>query len=731
MNTVIDKKFSLPEEPFTGTFASLLAAAREHPAYVESAKARMYRLIMRQGKNELRSEKLQRIFGKDTIVAYNAFKEFHGIEPAIHRVVTEYFGAAVRGAEADKQVLVLIGPKSSGKSQFVKKLKKILKGCEPLPFPAECPMHENPLNLLFLVHEVAQEAARGKKTSAKAVRQEILKGLGIVDKLSFSGRDAQKVLKDHDIEPTLEGLASLADAEDLVSAIVFALGLPRSTRANLGHPCPFCQEKVLGKFSDDEGTATDRLVNFAIDSFYFKDDQEGSIGICSVKEVQPLNFDIRVMIGEEDIAALGNVDRNSPHAVLLNGSYNLASRGLLEFVEGFKNPKEAHRSVLEATQDKSIPAPDPMRRNLHIDTVIVYHSNAPEFKEFENEPKNEPYLDRFVRVNFGYPLEYSEATKVVRKLWEMSDFARPLDEGGVHLEPTVVEYMAKFEVLTRLEEDAKVSDLWIKLLAYNGDEGRLRGMGTKIDIQALKRAASPYEGMEGWSPRATDKLVTALAAEAEQKGHRCVTSRELREALYQEIRHIADEKKQEKYRVFIGKSLDDDRRKKLARVVLAALVEEFEPECQNVFKRYLDNVQAYNTGGNVRSSGSSGYGRGPDEDFMRAVEADPDLNITSAQAPKFRAEVSGAINAWMTENQKLDVPYTAYEPLANAVKRYVCGRVKDTARILSSTNSRSEEDKRKLQGAKERLVKHHGFCAHCADEVLKEAEETRDFLKEI
>ena len=46
----------LPEEPFTGTLATLLPRVKELPAYVESSKSRMYRLIYREGINELRSE---------------------------------------------------------------------------------------------------------------------------------------------------------------------------------------------------------------------------------------------------------------------------------------------------------------------------------------------------------------------------------------------------------------------------------------------------------------------------------------------------------------------------------------------------------------------------------------------------------------------------------------------------------------------------------------------------
>lgn len=724
-----DKKLSLPEIPFEAlqkkaghdaNLASFMAAVKETPRYGESAKSRLYWEIMLKGVNELRSEKIQRIYGKP-IIAYNAFKEFYGIELPIHEFVTN-LQAAVYGGEQDNQVIVLIGPKGSSKSQFVKKLKRILKGCNPVPMVEGCPQRENPLNLLFLVHEVAEKRALETSESPSKIRLQILQDLGLETLINWENEDVREVLESNGIEASLAGLASLKDAEDLVSAVVFGLELPRSTRANVGHPCMACQERALGSF----GKQQVELAKTPICSFTFKDDQQGSVGICSVKEVQPLNYDMRVMVGEEDIAALGQVDRRSAESVLLIGAYNLSNRGMLEFVEDFKNPIEAHRTKLEATQDKSVPAPDPLRRNLHIDNFIVAHSNAPEFIKFKNKPENEPYLDRFVEIYWIYPLEYSEAKRVVLKLWKKTDYAR---SGGVHLEPTVAEYMSIFEVLTRIEEDPNLKDAMMKVYSYNGDEGRLRGQGTKIDAQALKKNASPYEGMEGLSPRFTAKLLSALASDALIKDCKCVTSRSLRDRLYERIRLIPDEKLQEKYRIFVGKYLDDWRRKKLARAVLGALVESFPEECQSAFDKYIDHAKR-----TLRPNASSGYSSwntGPDEDYLRAVESDPDLNITSAQAKTFRSEVVSAINDWMTEHKDVNPPYTCYEPLRYAIERWVCNKVKDTARIISSRNARSSDDNRKLKSARERLAQTYGFCEHCADEVLKEAEETKDFLKEV
>lgn len=723
-------KLWLPEEPFSGTFRSFLPYAKEHPFSVASAKSTMWRLIIRQGIDEKRTERLQARFGT-YIPAYNAFKEFYGVERNIHIFVADYLGAAVNGGEADNQVLVLIGPKGSGKSQFVKKTKTILKSCEPLPFLKGSPMRGNPMNLLYLVPVVAKANALEKKVSVAKARRELLVELGLDGseggvELNWENSDLIAAFQAAGVdEVNFEGLCRIEDEEHLVSAVVFGMDMPRSTRNNIGRPDPFVKAHVLGKFEFEKFG----LADYPIDSFFFEDDQEGSVGISSVKEVQPLNFDMRVMIGEEDIAKLGMVDRDDPRSVRLNGAYNLANRGELEFVEGFKNPKEAHRSVLEATQDKSIPAPDPMRMNLHFDGVIIYHSNFPEFKEFSSEPKNEPYLDRMVKINWPYPLEASAQTRVVKKLLARTDFAKPKAQGGVHYEPIVPEFLARFAVLTRMAESNKVADPMMKLEAYDGNEARLRGLGIKVDVQALMLEAGPDEGMDGASPRFIDKILTGLASQAKSAGRTAVTLREVRARLFEEVSLINDKKTKERYELFITKHLDTWQRKVRARILRAAHVANFKPQCQEQFKKYVDQAQAY--GANKPTTMAYGTRRPIDENFMRSIEADPELGITSAQADKFRSEVVSVISGYMQEHKTLEVPYTAYEPLARAIERFVCAQVAQATRILTYSNAVSDDDKRKLNSVKERLIKDHGYDEYTADELLREAEETKDFLKEV
>jgi hypothetical protein len=53
------------------------------------------------------------------------------------------------------------------------------------------------------------------------------------------------------------------------------------------------------------------------------------------------------------------------------------------------------------------------------------------------------------------------------------------------------------------------------------------------------------------------------------------------------------------------------------------------------------------------------------------------------------------------------------------------------ASILAAQQAGNEEDKEKYATVKETLIKRYKFDEHSAEELLKEAEETADFLKDF
>lgn len=719
-----DTRLISREEPFTGTIAEYLAETKKYPAMSESAKARLYRLIVREGIDEQRSAELQRVYGKEGLVAFKAFSQFYGIDNAIHLVVNNYLGAAVMGAEADKQALVVIGPPGSGKSDFFTRVKQLYRTAEPISFLHGSRIHDNPLNILFMIDRVARERSGGKMANKRAEIVKILEQLGVADLINWNNPDCAGVITRCGVTADLNGLSQLS-SDDLVSAIVYGLGLPRSTRANIGRPEPMVQDLLLGKFIN-KGAPID-LAQFPVESMFFDSDDEGSSGIVDVPEVQPLNFDIGTWIGTENLAMMGRLPSGDPRLVEFNGAYNKGNRGLVIKTEGLKNPPEAQRITLEALQGRRVGIPAPLGGSLHFDGLVIIHSNEGEYDRFIKERVNEPYVDRFWRIWFPYPLEARQVKKVHEKFWKGSDFAKPEADGGVHVDPDVFEYTSRLAVLTALEPHPSIPAS-TKLDAYDGRDIRQKGMGTKVSATELRQQASPREGLTGMSPREVAKIINAIAAEISGRG-KAVTSRMVRDRASEWFRsNVQDEEKLKKLNGIIANELDTWRAKNRKQVWLAAMVPSFNVECQDVWERYLDNIQAFARDKSVRMTG---YGRGPvggDETLMREIESDPDWGVTSAEAPKFRAEILAAVMQFTTETGKSTVPYTCHDALKNCIERYVLRKVQETARTFSTQSARSDEDKRKLSEVKRRLVEDFGFNDYSADELLREAEESKGFV---
>jgi len=719
---------------FKGSFKAWLHAKGKDPRQTESSKTRLLRLIKQGGENEANTIRTRRIYGDDTISAYNTFSMFFGVERSIYQVASSYLTPATMGGETDKQAVVLIGPPGAGKSDFVTRIKNLYRTADPIPFLKHSRVHDNPLNLFFMVQLVAEKQADAELDSnpsidfaarVLAIKVEILESLELSKLIEFN-TSVKEILSANGQANTIAGIAALEPTE-LVSAIVAGLGLPRSTRNAVGTPEPMVQDLVMGVYQRPGKPVA--IADYPIDSMRFTDDFSGSQGIVDVAEVQPLNFDIAKWVGSENLANMGRFADGDPRLVNLNGAFNKGNRGLVILTEGLKNPPEAHRVLLEALQGRRVQLPAPLEGSNFFDGLIIIHSNEGEYDKFMKVRENEPYADRFFRIWFPYPLEMSQGEKVIRKFWNSSEFAKKDSPEYVSVDPDVFSWLARMEVLTRIDKGGQVP-LNIKVDAYDGRNMRDKGMGMKISVSDLRARASQREGLEGQSPRETNKVMQLVAARVQGRGN-TVTTALLREAFRDWYKQTeTDEKKLEFKMGIIRNELDEVRRKYLQKLVLSSLVEGFQDEAQQTWAKYLDNVRAWASNSSVKSS--AGYAKGVvggDESFMREIESDPDWGVTSAEAPKFRAEIQAAVNQYIVENGAKDIPYTCHSAVQKCIERFVLKNVRNAARLFASSSARSDEDRRKLSAAKQRLVS-LGFTEWSAEELLREAEENADFLVE-
>ena len=122
-----------------------------------------------------------------------------------------------------------------------------------------------------------------------------------------------------------------------------------------GDLCPVCRFRLKEEF----GT---RYEEFPVVARYFS--KRNRVGIGVVPPVDPNNQDTSVLIGSEDISKLDVYSEGDPRVLDLNGALNVGNRGIVEFIEVFKNETEYLHAMITATQEKIIPAPGPPRHGL-------------------------------------------------------------------------------------------------------------------------------------------------------------------------------------------------------------------------------------------------------------------------------------------------------------------------------------------------------------------------------
>jgi serine protein kinase len=126
-----------------GTFRDYLALVLQQPTLAQRAHARLYGMIHAAG---VRVDE----GGKEHYTFFE--RDLFGIDEPLAKVV-EYFKAAALGSDVGRRILLLYGPPSSGKSQLVILLKRGLEesahtDAGAVYAIAECPQHEDPLNLV-------------------------------------------------------------------------------------------------------------------------------------------------------------------------------------------------------------------------------------------------------------------------------------------------------------------------------------------------------------------------------------------------------------------------------------------------------------------------------------------------------------------------------------------------------------------------------------------------------
>ncbi|HZL89231.1 MAG TPA: serine protein kinase [Pirellulaceae bacterium] len=641
-----------------GTFEDYLDLVRQRPEVTRNAFERVYDMIVSYGTDvyeETRGVKRNhyRFFddpdngGRDAVF---------GLDGPMESFVNALKSAA-KGYGIEKRVLLLHGPVGSSKSTIARLLKRGLERYSASDAGALftlgwtndnggevywCPMHEEPLHLI-----------------PERFRDDVLSNLN-----SGNGEDSLRI-------------------------------------RIIGELCPYCRFMYTDRLKKYDGDWTRVIQDVRVKRIVLSEQDRQGIGTFQPKDEK--NQDSTELTGDINYRKIAEYGSDSdPRAFNFDGEFNVANRGIIEFIEVLKLDVAFLYDLLGASQEHKV-KPKKFAQT-DIDEVIVGHTNEPEYRRLQNNEFMEALRDRTVKIDIPYVTKLSDEIKIYEK-----DYNREKVKGK-HIAPHTIEMAAMWAVLTRLEEPKNASlTLLQKLKLYNGKT--LPGF-TEENIKELREEAAS-EGMHGISPRyVQDKISNALVAHLESKSinpfmvineleaglkhHSLITSEELR-GRYRELLGVIKEEYENIVKNEVQRAIaaDEDALKRL---------------CGN----YIDNVKAYTQREKVRNKFTGQYEE-PDERLMRSIEEK--IDIPDSRKDDFRREIMNYIAALMIDGKTFD--YRSNERLYRALQLKLFEDQKDTIKLTSLVSQVVDKDTQaKIDVVKGRLIRDFGYDDESATDVL-------------
>jgi serine protein kinase len=460
-----------------------------------------------------------------------------------------------------------------------------------------------------------------------------------------------------------------------------------------GDLCPQCRYAL-------ERTYGGRHEDVKVHRVIFSEKERVGIGTFSPSD--PKSQDITELTGSIDLSTIGEVGVESdPRAYRFDGELNIANRGLMEFVEMLKVDEKFLYSLLTLSQEQSIKTG--RFAMIYADEVILSHSNENEYIAFAGNRKSEALQDRIILVRVPYNLRVSQEERIYFKLLRQSEALR-----SVHLAPNTLRVAAMFAVMTRLEEPKRQSvDIVKKMKLYDGED--VEGYKSK-DVRELKEETI-REGMDGISPR---YVINRLSSALVRDGITCINPIDALRAIkdgFEQHTGISGEQR-ERYLNHISQARKEYD--ELAKIeVQRAFVYSFEEMARTMCNNYLDNVEAYCNKERIKDPITEEE-IDPDEQLMRSIEEQ--IGISDNAKNTFRQEILIRISSYARKGKPFE--YSSHERLKEAIEKKIFADLKDVVKITTSAKTPDPDQLRRINEVIDRLVKDHGYCPVCANELL-------------
>ena len=272
-----------------------------------------------------------------------------------------------------------------------------------------------------------------------------------------------------------------------------------------GELCPFCRYVYSDRLKQYDGDWTRVMQDVRVKRLILS--EKDRIGIGTFQPKDEKNQDSTELTGDINYRKIAEYGSDSdPRAFNFDGEFNIANRGIVEFVEVLKLDVAFLYDLLGASQEHKV-KPKKFAQT-DIDEVILGHTNEPEYRRLQNNEFMEALRDRTVKIDVPYVTTLADEIKIYEKDYNKNTVH------GKHIAPHTIEMAAMWAILTRLEEPKNAGlTLLQKLKLYNGKTPARLHRGQH---QGAARADRSSEGMQGISPRyVQDKISNALVAHPE------------------------------------------------------------------------------------------------------------------------------------------------------------------------------------------------------------------------
>ncbi|KLN62078.1 serine/threonine protein kinase [Kiloniella spongiae] len=403
------------------------------------------------------------------------------------------------------------------------------------------------------------------------------------------------------------------------------------------------------------------------------------------------NQDISTLVGKVDIRKLEYYSQNDSDAYSYSGGLNMATQGLLEFVEMFKAPIKMLHPLLTATQEGNYVGTENLGA-IPFQGVILAHSNESEWQNFKNNKNNEAFIDRVCMVKVPYSLRANEEAEIYHKLLRDSDLS------ATHCAPATLEMMSQFSVMTRLKEHEN-SNIFAKMRVYNGDNLKDVDPNAK-PIQEYKETAGQNEGMNGVSTRFAFKVL----AETFNYDPNEVTADpvHLMYVLEQAIqREQFPDEIEKRYLEFIKGYLSVRYAEFIGNEIQKAYLESYSDFGQNLFDRYISYADAWIEGHDFKDP-DTGQLLDPRILDQELSKIEKPAGISN---PKdFRNEVVKFTLRARANNKGHNPRWTSYEKLREVIEKRMFSQVEDLLPVISFGSKKDKKTESKHNEFVDRMV---------------------------